>query len=203
MPVSLDHFICDSNYKKFFTDAYGDKPSTIQVAFISDDFRDSCNERFECRDKQGRLAGYGDGAEMYLYNPATKKYEIEPDRQKLANAGKWDVLLTLRFIIPKIRGVLGLFQLTTKGKESSIPKIRDSFDFVLSVAGSVINVPFDLSVQKVKSQKPGENSLFPVIQLVPNISRDNMETLRGYLQQGHDIKELGMITEEKIKQLNA
>jgi hypothetical protein len=203
-PVSLDHFICDSTYKRYFTDAYGDKPSTIQIAFISDDFVDSCNERFECRDKDGRLVGYGDGEETYIYNAVTKRYELTTDREKIKEVGKWEILITLKFVIPKIRGVFGLFSFTTKGKKSSLPQIRETFDFVLGLAGTVINIPFDLVVKKVKSQKPGEKSVFPVVSLVPNVSKENMETLGRWLQQGHDIKQIGgLVTDDTIKKLSA
>jgi hypothetical protein len=202
-PMSLDYFICDSTYKKYFLDAYGEKPSTIQIAFISNDFKDSCFERYECRDKDGRMVGYGDGEEMYLYNPKSKKYELTDDREAMKNAGKWEILLTLKFVIPKIRGLFGLFSFTTKGNKSSLPQIRQTFDYVLEHAGTVINIPFDLVVKKVKSQKPGEKSVFPVVSLVPNLSKDNMEILGRYLQQGHDIKQIGLIDDEKIKQLTA
>lgn len=204
-PMSLDYFLCDSTYKKYFDEAYGEKPSTIQIAFISDDFRDSCNERFECRDKDGRMVGYGDGEEWYLYNPdpKVKKYELTADKERIRAAGKWEILLTLKFVIPKIRGVFGLFSFTTKGNKSSLPQIRQTFDYVLAHAGTVINIPFDLVVKKVKSQKPGEKSVFPVVSLVPNVSKDNMEILGRYLQQGHDIKQIGLIDDDKIKSLNA
>jgi hypothetical protein len=204
-PMSLDYFICDSQYKRYFDAAYPEKPSTIQIAFISNDFTDSCFERYECRDKDGRMVGYGDGEEWYLYNPdpKVKKYLLTDDKERIRAAGKWEILLTLKFVIPKIRGLFGLFSFTTKGNKSSLPQIRQTFDYVLEHAGTVINIPFDLTVKKVKSQKPGEKSVFPVVSLVPNVSKDNMETLGKWLSQGHDIKQIGLVTDESIKLLNA
>ncbi len=200
-PKSLDYFICDSKYKKFFADAYGEKPQTIQVIFISEDPMESCFERYECRDKEGRLAAYGDGENYYVYNKETKEYDIEHDREKL-KLGKWETILTLKFIIPKIRGVFGLFSFSTKGKESSIPQIINAFDMVQEQAGTIVNIPFDLTVKKVKSQKPGEKSLFPVVNLIPNIGQDNIETLKHYLGQGNSIKGLGVITDDKVLKLS-
>lgn len=200
-PQSLDYFICDSKYSKYFEDAYPGKPDNIQICFISNEFVDSCNERYECRDSDGRLAGYGDGLNTYLFNRQTQKYEPVTDREAIKNAGKWDVILTIRFIIPKIRGVFGCFEFSTKGDKSSLPQIRETFDMVLEQAGTVINIPFDLVVKKVKSQKPGSKYLFPVVNLVPNISSTNMELLHNYLEQGNDIRRLGLIDESKIQTL--
>ncbi len=203
-PQSVDYFICDSKYKSFFDEAYGEKPDTIQIAFISDSFESSCDERFECRDKDGRLSAKGDGESYYLYDSIKKKYLLEADKEKLKNIGKWSTILTLTFVIPKIRGVFGVFQFSTKGKESSVPQIRDAFDMVKESAGTVVNIPFDLTVKKVKSQKPGEKSSFPVVNLVPNVSQQNIETLGKWLSQGNNIKQLGtgVITEAKINDLN-
>lgn len=198
-PQSLDYFICDSKYQSHFKEAYGDKPDSIQVCFISNDFADSCDERYECRDKDGRLAGYGDGKENYIWNG--KDYVVEPDRKKVAQAGKWETILTLKFVVPKIKGIFGLFTFSTKGTKSSLPQIRDTFDTVLEQAGTVINIPFDLVVKKVKSQKPGTKHLFPVVNLIPNISKPNLELLHDYLKQGHDIKKLGLMDESKLTKL--
>lgn len=199
-PQSLDYFICDSKYQKFFLDAYGEKPDSIQVCFISNNFSDSCDERYECRDKDGRLAGYGDGEKSFIFDG--KNYVEETDKKKLAVAGKWETILTIKFVIPKIKSIFGLFTFSTKGDKSSLPQIRDTFDTVLDQAGTVINLPFDLVVKKVKSQKPGTKHLFPVVNLIPNISKANLELVHNYLQQGNDIKKLGLLDESKIQQLN-
>lgn len=200
-PKSLDYFVADGKYKGVFDEAFGSEPKTIPVVFISDDPVDSCNERYECRDDQGRLAGYGNGVDTYIFNPQTEEYELEEDKSKIKSAGKWETILTIKFIIPKIRSVFGVWQLSTKGDKSSIPAIRDTFDAVLNTAGTVRNIPFDLQVQKVKSQKPNSKSLFPVISLVPNLSQDNLMNLAKYIQSGNDIKQLGRITNDVLEQI--
>ena len=73
VPMSLDHFIATGDYQKQFSDIYGDKPTKIKVVFISDDLEQVCNEFYECRDKQGRLTGKGDGEKYYLYDPSVGK----------------------------------------------------------------------------------------------------------------------------------
>lgn len=202
-PQSVDYFICDSKYASYFKEAYGEKPDTIQIVFVSDNISESCNERYECRDGQGRLIGYGDGEVTSLYNAAKDAYEPSTDRDAIKAAGKWETILTIQFVIPKIKGVFGVFTYTTKGDKSSIPQIRDAFDTVQQTAGTVVNVPFDLTVQKVKSQKPGSKFQFPVVSLVPNIAADNMQILHNYLSQGNSIKELGPgpLTDDKVQHL--
>lgn len=202
-PTSLDHFIADGKYANVFHEAFGNAPTVIPIIFISDDDAYSCNERYECRDSQGRLAGYGDGETYYLYNQEEEEYEEvdRNDRSRMAKAGKWDVILTIKFVIPKIRNVFGVWQFSTKGTNSSIPAIRDTFDAVKDTANTVRNIPFDLRVDKVKSQKPGSKSVFPVITLVPNLSKENMENLANYLQRGHDIKRLGKLTNDVIERI--
>ncbi len=200
-PTSLDYFICKSQYATLFKKAYGDKPNTIQVVFISDDFSESCNERYECRDNKGNLVGYGDGELSYIYNTNTCLYELEKDRIKIKQAGKWYAVLSLKFVIPKIKGIFGLFRYSTKGVKSSLPQIRDAFDLVYNNVGTVINIPFDLTVKKVMSQKPGSDWKFPVVNLIPNISEDNMIMLKSYLSQGNDIKSMGFLDQNKIKMI--
>jgi hypothetical protein len=201
-PTSLDYFLPSGRYMKKFTDVFGDKPNTIQVVFYSDDVNEVCNERMECRDEKGRLVGISDTINTYLYDEATKDYKLTEDRDAMKAAGKWERVLTLRFIILKIPGVMGVWQLTTKGKNSSIPSIVATFDSVKQLVGTVINIPFDLQVEKVKSQKPGETKVFPVIKLIPNISKENMDELAGYLRQNNEnILSLGVITDKRIESL--
>jgi len=205
-PKSLDYFVADGKYANVFDDIFGKEPKSIPIVFISDDIRTSCNERYECRDNKGRLAGYGDGENMYLYNGNTEEYEqvdkeTKDGKDALKEAGKWETILTIKFVIPQIKTVFGMWQFTTKGQKSSIPAIRDTFDAVLETAGTVKNIPFDLQVQKVKSQRPDSKSLFPVVTLIPNISKDNLYHLANYLQAGNDIKQLGQINNSVVENL--
>jgi len=200
-PQSLDYFRVTGKYETHFKKTYGDQPSKIHIVFISDDFRDSCFERFECRDKAGKLAAYGDGEETFVYDPATNDYKKKEAKRGLAALGKWEAILTIRFICLGVDGVFGLFQFDTKADKSSIPQIRDTFDTVLENVGTVINVPFDLIVDKVKSQKPDQKHLFPVVTMVPNISKENQDKLSLFLTQGGDVKALGTLNEAKVKRL--
>lgn len=203
-PVSLDYFKATGDYAGKFYEVYPEKPTKIQVIFVSDDDWQSCFEEWDGRDGQGRKAGYSDGQTYYLWNG--KEYKETGSKQEVTEYSnehgiKWKPVLTLHFVIPAIRGVFGCWRFTTSGNRSSMNAIRDVYDEIKAQAGTVVNIPFDLTVKKVQSNKPGVQSVYPVVTLVPNISQENMEVLREYLTAGTDVKRLGMLTDEKLKGL--
>lgn len=183
-PVSVDYFIPSGKYAGMFTNALGEKPQTITIIFPDDDPTKVCNERYEYRDDKGALVARGDGRTFEIWDG--KKYapytiEQFPDIMDQITqrnptkrwAENWDIALTLRFIIPAVRGVVGVWQFSTKGAASSIKNIRNSFDSVQLMRGTVCQTAFDLSVQFAKSNKPGSNSRYPVVSLVANDNRVN------------------------------
>ena len=181
-PVSVDYFIPAGKYAGLFTQALGEKPATIQVVFPSDDAAKVCNERYEYRDNSGALVARGDGQVFEIWDG--KKYapysvdkfpdimdQITAKNPTRRGAENWDIVLTMRFVIPAVRGIVGVWQFSTKGKASSIRNIRESFDGVQMMRGTVTGTVFDLSVQFAKSNKPGQNSRYPVVSLVANDNR--------------------------------
>lgn len=195
-PRSVDYFICTGKYAALFTAAYGEKPQTIQIVFPSDDPEQVCCERYEYRDDEGRLIATGDGQTFKCWNG--KEYQelsvtdypnlmqsIEkryPNKQYKRNGEGWNIILTLNFIIPCVRGVAGVWQYTTRGTASTIPNIRDTFDAVLENKGFVKGVLFDMNVQYAKSQKPGDKSRYPVVTIVPNESEENLKKVKEAYQ---------------------
>lgn len=216
-PKALDYFVATGKYADKFRDVYGEKPTEIGVVFVTDNLSDACNERFELRDNKGALIGSGDGVTFKLWNKELTKYEPfeikkEEDKkvlQSFANKfktanyeAKWYSVLTLQFVIPKIKDVFGVWVFETRGVMSSIPNIRDTFDNIQRFAGTVVNIPFDLIVQKVKSQKPGDTRTYPVVNLIPNISTDKMDDVKSFLQSGNSIYEVKKLLESSTnKQL--
>lgn len=178
IPRSVDFFIPRGKYASFFQQAFGDKPGTIEIMFVSEDPAQSCNERYEYRTDDGRLYASGDGLEFSVWNQATKAYEnfnildhtdlMDRIHSKVKSKKGWQIIMTMRFIIPRISKVAGLWQFSTKGSRSTIPNVVGTFDTVKSMRGSVLGVLFDLNVEFAKSQKPGDASRFPVVTLVPN-----------------------------------
>lgn len=182
LPTSIDWFRATGKYAGLFTQALGERPQTITVIFPDDEPANVCNERYEYRDDKGALVARGDGHNFEIWDG--KKYaeysvdQIPDIMEQIAKrnstkrgSDNWDMSLTLRFIIPAVRGVVGVWQFSTKGAASSIKNIRNSFDGVQILRGTVCQTPFDLSVQFAKSNKPGVNSRYPVVSLVANDTR--------------------------------
>lgn len=182
-PMSVDYFIPSGNYAPLFTQAYGEKPSTIQIVFPSDDAELVCREEYVLRDGQGKLVATGDGETFKTWSEKAKKYIIvttteQPDIMAMLEKHykqEWKITLTLVFILPLVRGVMGCWQFQTKGSASTIPQIRDTFDTMIEQNGKAAGVIFDLSVKMVKSNKPQDASRYPVVSLVPNESLENLQ----------------------------
>ena len=183
-PVSVDYFIPSGKYAGMFTQALGEKPQTIQIIFPDDTPEKVCNERYEYRDDKGALVAKGDGRTFEIWDSkhyvpySVDKYpdimnQITAKNPTKRGVDNWDIVLTLRFIIPAVRGIVGVWQFSTKGRASSVKNIRESFDGVVMMRGTVTQTVFDLSVQFAKSNKPGVNSRYPVVSLVANDNRVN------------------------------
>jgi hypothetical protein len=204
-PRSTDYFKATGQYASHFHAVYGERPDRVQVVFISDKYSESCYEEYDARDAQGRKAGYGDGDQWYMWSTKRNDYVLvdfaTKERLSIEAKLKWSVTLTLTFLIPKIDGLFALWRFQTKGIHSSIPEIRQTFDNVMSQSGTVKLIPFELIVKKVKSQKPGTNSAFPVVSLVPHMSQDNLLNVRNLLQSGYDLSSMGVLSDAKLKAL--
>ena len=184
-PMSLDWFRPTGRYAGLFTKALGEKPQTIQIIFPDDDPAEVCNERYEFRDNTGALVAHGDGRLFLVWDGKRyQPYSVEdypdireqitrnyPKKPRRDDDDGWDIVLTMKFIVPAVRGVVGVWKFSTKGEASSIKNIRDSFDGVQMLRGTVTSTVFDLSVQFVKSNKPGSNSRYPVVTMVANDNR--------------------------------
>lgn len=181
-PMSIDWFRATGKYADAFNAVMGEKPNLVQIVFPDDNAEKVCNEQYEYRDNAGALVARGDGQTFEVWNG--KKYvkmqvseyprlmeqvvEKYPTKKVIDN---WDITLTMQFIIPKVRGIVGVWRLVTKGQASSIKNIRNSFDSVQMMRGTVTQTVFDLSVQYAKSNKPGVSSRYPVLALVANDTR--------------------------------
>lgn len=201
-PVSNDYFSADGNYKHIFEKKFSGS-KRLDITFISNDIGECCTEQMELR-KGPKLYAKGDGETFEVWDKSIQKYvlrntieepglieEIEKECQN-----KFEEVLTLYFLILGINEVFGVWKFSTKGKESSIPSIRSSFDLTLEHAGKIKFMPFTLSVEKVKSQKPDSKNLFPVVTLVANIGQEYLQKIKDHT--GIDFNISGVITENKI-----
>lgn len=197
-PQSVDYFIPTGKYSSLFTKAYGEKPKVIQIVFSEDDPGKVCIERYEYRDKEGKLYASGNGELFEVwdgkqYQPLSiKDYPnlmkiIEkrcPNKATETGLNGWEIVLTLNFIIPMVKGIAGIWQFTTKGDQSTIPQIRGLFDEMTKERGFVRGIIFDLTVDFAKSQKPGVKSRYPVVSLIPNESDENIDKLKNVYKKG-------------------
>jgi len=208
LPQSVDYFIATGNYAKHFEDVYG-KSNRVTVCFLSDDPMESCREQLVYFDKGGKIAARGDGETFDVWNAANEQYEtlttaehpdiMEQIEKRFPSTYGWSHELTLNFLLPKVRSVIGYWTFTTRGKESTIPQIRGAFDSVLAVVGHVKMMPFDLIVDFAGSMKPGQKKRFPVVSLVPNADKENMTVMENYTKR-KAIKPVGL-EDETPKQI--
>ncbi len=203
-PMSLDYFRPTGTYANEFTKIFGAKPKKLSIAFISDDLNEVCNQRFECWDG-GKRWGWGDGETFTVWDKTANNgkgayVENLPPTDAKVKALKWDEMLTLRFVILELKGIMGYWSFQTKAKAVSIPAIVKSFDFVREKAGSIIGFPFNLLVEKKVGYNPGEAKNYPVVSLVPNFSEDSIEQVRQYIDMGGSMNRLTtkMIQQERV-----
>lgn len=183
-PMSVDYFVPSGKYEHLFKEAYGDKPNTIQVVFPTEDTSLVCREEYELRDTQGKLVAKGDGENFKVWSEKSSAY-VDVSTETMPNVmevvakrnprSEWKVTLTLNFLIPKIRGIMGAWQFTTKASASSIPSIVEYFDMFQQTNGHISGVIFDLSVKMHTSNKPNDRSHYPVVSLVANESLENLK----------------------------
>jgi hypothetical protein len=200
-PRSLDYFRPTGEYAPLFWEAYGEKPNMLEIVFPSNDARECCYERFELRDGP-KLYAEGDGETFEAWSDKEKDYVIVtkteyPTIMEMLSkkvGAEWRPRLTLRFMLLKLRHVMGVWSLSSHAEASSIPEIISTFDMVADKAGRVSGIPFDLSVQKVTSQKPGSKSSYPVLKLVPNLGVNQLEAVR---QLGANVR--GVLTAELLE----
>lgn len=219
-PVSLDYFRLDAkdpDYIKSFEDAYGPKPSTIQIMFLSDDPAHSCNEELQVRDQAGKIYCKSDGqtvliaSELGLTEVAQEKVEsyggvlplMEAAAKHCKSRQGVQRSLTIRFIIPKMNTFLAEFTLTTRGGMSSIEELIKVFDNTKNYAGTVMRIVFDLRVEKVKSNTSGQSRVYPVLKLIPNLSQKNLEIVRQMVERGENFRRIGTITNESLSQISS
>ena len=100
-------------------------------------------------------------------------------------------ILTLRFFIVEMKGIMGVWELSTKAVASSIQNIVTNFDEMVRMAGDNINiVPFNLSVKFHISNKPGSESKYPVLSLVPDVSYESGLKLKEFKDAPLELSEL-------------
>lgn len=202
-PKSLDYFRATGNFANQFATQYGAQPRKLSVVFISDDLGEVCNERYESWVK-GKRWGWGDGAAFTVYDEVAKAYvnDLPPTDDRVKKL-KWEIVLTLRFVLLEMKGIMGHWTFSTKAKATTIPSVVKAFDFVKGRAGTIIGFPFNLIVERKTGYSPGEAKNYPVVTLVPNFSQESIEMVNQYLEAGGAVEKLStaMIQQKKVLEL--
>lgn len=203
-PKSLDYFKPTGNFANEFTMKYGDKPTKLSVCFISDDLNEVCNERYESW-VGGKRWGWGDGTTFTIWDKTSKEGKGAyipglPGDDPRVKGLKWDIMLTLRFVLLELKGIMGYWRFETKAKATTIPSVVKAFDFVRERAGTIIGFPFNLVIERKIGYNPGEAKSYPVVTLVPNFSQDAIEMVSQYLEAGGNVHKLttAMIKQKEI-----
>lgn len=190
-PTSLDYFKATGDYSNEFHKNYGEKPTVIKVAFLSDNDFESCHERMEIY-KGSKLYASGDGENFKIYSEKANSFvEKKIDNDKLEDflkfteekaktkvASKWQHVLTLRFMILGVSGIMGVWQFDTRAEKSTIQNIIGTYDKVKELGGTVTRTLFDLRVEKVTSNKYGNKNRFPVVSLIPNMTAESLSKIK-------------------------
>lgn len=203
-PKALDYFRATGNFTPQFNTIYGSKPTKLSVVFISDDLSEVCNERYESWVK-GKRWGWGDGEIFTVYDESSKTYIEVPKSDTRVQKLKWDIMLTLRFVLLEMKGIMGYWTFATKAKATTIPSVVKAFDFVKGRAGTIVGFPFNLIVERKVGYNPGEARNYPVVTLVPNFSQEAIEMVSNYLEAGGEVNKLTtkMIEQKQVLELEA
>jgi len=208
-PRSLNYFKPSGKYEDLFLKAYGEKPNAVSIVFPSDSVAEVCNARFECwgtgnkevqdDPNKGRKLAYGDGKTFFVYKEESDSYEIfegiRSDLHKLP--GKWRQLVTLRFLLVKVP-VLGYWEFTTSGANTSIPNLVGVYNRVHGQVGNrIVKVPFDLTVDFATSKRPGKQSRYPIVNLVPMMGNDEVTRVRRL--QDSLLESVGVLTNDMVR----
>lgn len=197
-PAAIDYFRATGTFANEFHKKFGEKPRELKVVFLSNDVEEVCNQRYECWEG-GKRCGWSDGETYTIFDKALNNgkggyKELKPDteanKQAIKAVGKWDEMLTIRFVLLELPGVMGYWTFQTKAKAVTIPVITNAFDFVKEKAGTIIGFPFSLTVEMKTGYSPGDPRKYPVVSLVPNFTEETMELVQNYIQAGGNMNRL-------------
>lgn len=215
-PRSINYFRAKGDYADAFRLQYGDKPTSIVVAFESDDPGLVCNHHYSIREGKTLLAE-GDGitwerAWSFEHNRYLENYVMQAESMRddpvigpLTNVAKVSVVeeLTMRLLLPDVKSGLGVWKFTTRGKASSIPSLTSSFDEICEATGGrIAGIPFDFSVAIHEAVMPDkQKKRYPVLKLVANLTVGHLEKVKQMAEHNPLIrKRLQMLSPQKIDQ---
>lgn len=206
-PESHDYFSCEGDYKSLFDAHYGEKPSKIMIKF--DGELDQClDHRYVlAKSTQSRhdIIAYTDLETYFVYHNGEYKPYLASEHKgihenlELKHNLQWKEELSLYFYVYGVN-VLGKFRFITHAENSTIIQIRDTISEVFDRYDTIVPFVFDLTVKKVKSNKPEVTHNFPVVSLNLNMSVEARLALNEQVENGLNLKEYadkGLMLKEK------
>lgn len=161
-----------------------EKLNQLPIIFTSDNIAEISPNYLELRDSAGKTLYRTDNVTVWQAQPRTNEHKAEwvaksvaeieekmpfaewkKARAEKSNA-RWVERLILRFQLVNFP-TFGCFEFQTAGAESTIPQILKVLDATLETLGTLQNTPFFLTVKKVKSDKAGDTSCYPVVSMHP------------------------------------
>jgi len=181
-PKSVDYFIPTGKFSDNFTEQYGKKPNKILIFFPSQDVLIQQYVLY-C---DGKRFGVSDGLTVDVIRDGEHEITVcnshedailfmnnyaEKLNRKQKSKPEWKLTVSIKFLLAELRNIMGLWQFETAGKASMVDQITNSFDNACNMFGTIIGVPFWLSVEKIKhlSAKDNNAKIFPVVTLSPAI----------------------------------
>lgn len=199
LPTSLDYFRFDCGDNKMWEEEarrlFGSEPKSLPIKFFTANDDISCDQRYELRTHDGKLAGKGDGKHYWLVNEHGQ-WHMEADRKKVAAyvtrlktekyKPEWQEVCYLRFVLSGYP-VLGYWELYTKGASSTIKNLVGVFDQVRNLT-DITRVNFLLRVERHTSNRAGSKSRYPVVSLYPEqaMNDDRSRLVGGSALVGDD-----------------
>lgn len=220
-PRSIDYFRASGNYVDAFKQAYPGQPNKLLIVFPSNDRRDVCKNYYEIRQGKSLLAE-GDGI---LWNRAwdlsqgkyLENYVIQTESPRedpvvgplmvlgkgTKNAATLKEMLVLKFVLPEVKTAIGVWKLTTHGKDSTIPSVISCFDEMYEACNKqIMGIPFDLTVKFHEAVLPDKTKKrYPVLGITANVSLEHAEKLAALAEHNPAMaNRLRLLTSSRIEQ---
>lgn len=199
-PKAVDYFVVHEDLStgasaaEAFRDQYGEKPTELDVVFLTDDVDDWADPWRKSYSQSFGLLCRGDGEEAWaMWDEAAegpRPPELENGswanaettawhKQKipchgpecpLTIAGKCKTVMNLQFMLPKVRGV-GVWQIDT-GSLNSISNVRSGAMMIKAFLGRIRGIPLKLRLVK-KEVVPADGTKKKTVWVL-DLARDDL-----------------------------
>lgn len=181
-PKAVDYFVVSEDQStsaeaaKAFHEVYGEKPTELDVVFLTDDIDDWADPWRKSYSNSWGLLCRGDGEEAWAMWDEAAEGPRPPELEKgtwatadtvawhkqkipchgpecpLTIAGKCKTVMNLQFMLPKVRGI-GVWQIDT-GSRNSIENVRNGAQMIMAFRNRIRGIPLKLRLVKKEVTPP-------------------------------------------------